>query len=339
MKTALIGLGPQGRRILSALAVIEGIDLVAVVDRRSDALGAAEIPASTLRLGHPDQLWHSGALDLVCVATNGPSHAEMAVQAMEAGVGRLMIEKPMACSLAECDRMLQVAVRLGARLAVNQSRRHAPAYAWLRDRIRSGHWGQVRCVWIQRPGVGLGGLAVHSFDLVRFLTDREVTSVTAWVDPPRGRNPRGDEFVDPGGLVVLEITGGARAIVAQIEDGAGPMSVEIDLTAARVRVDERSGQIEVLERDLSVKPAPNRPASFAPAALPPHLSARTDLGVMLQGLIRELMGVGVMECDAHHGRAAVEVLAAAHLSHRRGHVPVRLPLVDAESAALWLPVT
>jgi len=65
MKTALIGLGPQGRRILSALAAIEGIDLVAVVDRRSDALGSVEIPASTLRLSHPDELWNSGALDLV----------------------------------------------------------------------------------------------------------------------------------------------------------------------------------------------------------------------------------------------------------------------------------
>jgi len=42
-------------------------------------------------------------------------------------------------------------------------------------------------------------------------------------------------------------------VIAQIEDGAGPMSVEIDLTAARVRIDEKWGEAEVIERDLAVE--------------------------------------------------------------------------------------
>jgi predicted dehydrogenase len=88
MKTAVIGLGPQGRRILVALAALEGVDVVAVVDRRSEALAAPEIPAPALRLTRPAELWDIGAVDLVCLATNGPSHAELAVRALDAGAGR-----------------------------------------------------------------------------------------------------------------------------------------------------------------------------------------------------------------------------------------------------------
>jgi hypothetical protein len=32
-------------------------------------------------------------------------------------------------------------------------------------------------------------------------------------------------------------------------------------------------------------------------------------------------------------------VVAAHLSHRRGHAPVSLPIADADAKALWLPIT
>ena len=191
---------------------------------------------------------------------------------------------------------------------------------------------------MQRPGIGLGCNAVHSFAAITMLAGAPVERVTSWVDSPVGVNPRGAEFVDPGGLVVLELAGGVRGIVAQIEDGAGPMSAEIHLTAGRVRIDERFGTIEIIERDLSVKPGPNRPPVLSRVDPPQGLSATSPLPTLMRGCLEDLVSRRG-GADGRDGRASIEVLIAAYLSHEHGNVPVALPLVDREAIDRWLPVT
>ena len=339
IKAAVIGMGPHGRRIVDVIARFARLELAVVVDRSETALAYDRLPAGTARLTSTEKLWSRGDVGLVCLATNGPSHAALAGEAMAAGARYLMVEKPMACSVAECEQMLAQAAKAGTRLAVDHVRRHAPAYIWLRERIASGAWGQVRAIWMQRPGIGLGCNAVHSFDTVRFLTGREVRRVTAWVDAPVGRNPRGPDFVDPGGLVVLDMGPDLRAVVAQIEDGAGPTAVEIDLTAARIRLDEQSGAIEIIQRDLSVAPGPGRPAAYERVEVPVGLSARTDMLLMIQGCLTELLSDGPLGGDGSSGLATVEILVAAHLSHRRGNTPIEVPLTSPSDRKEWLPVT
>jgi predicted dehydrogenase len=338
-KAGIIGLGPHGHRVLEALSALENVQVAAIVDRRDEALASPKIPTATVRCRSLDQLWAVGAIDLVCIATNGPSHAPLAIEAMNQGVRHLMIAKPMACSLAECNQILELAARTGTRVAVDHIRRHAPVYVWLRQRILSGDWGSVRCIWTQRPGIGLGCLATHSFDAVRFLTGLEARRVTGWIDEPIGKNPRGGEFVDPGGLVVMELGHHVRAVVSQIEDGAGPASIEIDLTGGRVRLDEKSGEIEVVERDLSVIPGPGRPAVYRRAELPAGLTAKVDMHDGLIAMLSQLLSDQPLNCEGVHGRASVEMLAAAHLSHRSGHVPIAVPNDHEELTQLWLPVT
>src|SRR5207244_1739383 len=158
-------------------------------------------------------------------------------------------------------------------------------------------------LWMQRPGIGLGCNATHSFDAIRFITGRDATQVTGWVDPPIAKNPRGPEYVDPGGLVVMELGPQLRAVVAQVADGAGPTTLEIDLTAARVRLDEKSGEVEVIERDLSIKPGPGRPAVYRKAELPAGLNAKVDMQTVLAALLTNLLSGEPLECDAIHGRA------------------------------------
>ena len=338
MKAVVIGLGPHGLRIARVITEMDELSLAGVVDRDPATFSADEIPEECLRT---DDLGQALALapDVVCIATNGPSHEALAVQCMQAGVGRVLVEKPMATSVEACDRMMAVAVETGCRLSVDQSRRHDPFYRWLREEIRSGRWGEPRPGWIQFPGIGLGCLGTHHFDLVRFLFDTEVERVTAWVDEPVRVNPRGEQFVDPGGLVVLECCPGLRMVVAQIEDGAGPRSIELNFTAARIRIDERMGVGEIIERDLSIIPGPGRPPAFIEAPLPDHISPKVNMFVMLRGVLEELCGEGAMDCDGVHGRQSVEVLAAVHASHDAGSFPVALPLQLAAWNAREFPVT
>ncbi len=333
MRAALIGFGPHGRRLLSALGETPAVQLVAVADRRAEAFAQSPLPAEIERFESSSTLFEKIAPDLVCIATNGPSHASIALEAIRHGATHVLVEKPMACSLDACDRMIEAADRAGARMVV-VSRRPHPLYRWLRAQIGSGVWGEFRSIFIQQPGIGLGCLGVHAFDQIAFLAQRRIERVTAWVDPFRGPNPRGAEFVDPGGTVVLEL-GGPRAILAQIEGGAGPMAMELDLAGARIQIDE---EVRILERDLSVKPGPDRPPVFRRID-PPDLAPKPTPAAVLRGAIDELIASGPIECSAEAGRDAVEVLVAAHLSHRRGNVPVALPLRSSEERSEWLSVT
>ena len=338
LKAAVVGAGPHGLRIVGVLQELPGVELVAAVDRRAEALAAAPLPEGVARLQSSDDLLARGDLDLVCIATNGPSHARMALAAMEAGVRYLMIEKPMACSLAECDAIIARARQTATRITVDHVRCYAPAYLWLRDQIAAGRWGKLKTVWMQRPGIGLGCNAVHSFAAISMLAAAPVRRVTGWVDPPIAANPRGAEFVDPGGLAVLEFDGGVRGVVAQLEDGAGPMSADIHLTAGRIRLDERFGTIEIIERDLSVKPGPNRPPVLTRVEPPEGLSANSPLPTMVRGCLEDLLS-DRPGADGSDGRASTEVLIATYLSHERGNVPVELPLTGSEALERWLPVT
>jgi predicted dehydrogenase len=325
--------------VIQLLRSTPGVSLVAVCDTSAEVLASLDLPESVGRFTSIEALLAAGPPELVAITTNGPSHAALAAAVLAAGCRRLLVEKPMGCSLAECDAMLAGAGKVGARLAVDQMRRVDPTYRWLREQIAAGTWGALRLVSVQRPGIGLGCLATHSFDLVRFLAgDRPVQRVTAWVDPFIGPNPRGARYVDPGGLVVMELEGGARAVIAQIEDGAGPMSVEIDLTFGRIRIDEKAGEVEIIARDPSVKPGPGRPPAYARVAVPDEARSSFQLLAQVGVVLAELAGEGPLACDGEHGRHAVEVLAAAHLSATRGSSPVALPL-QGEDRALWMPVT
>jgi predicted dehydrogenase len=338
IRAAILGLGPHGRRIARAISSSPRIELVAGVDtnrgaaNETDALGATVYSSSAA-------LWENGGAELVCVATNGPSHAALALEAIEAGARFVLIEKPMACSLAECDAIVAAASEAGVRVAVDHPRRYNRGYTWVRAGVHEGRWGQLRTMWIQRPGIGLGCLGTHSFDLARFLSGQEILRVTAWIDEPRTTNPRGAEFVDPGGLIVLEMSDGLRAVVAQVEDGAGPMSVELDFTGARIRIDERAAELELVVRDTTVPKGPDSPAKHSLSLNPAGSLLRRDLVGEIRTLLEELTSEDPVSSDERQGVASIEALVGAYLSHRQGNVPIALPCSDPSDRALWLPVT
>ena len=86
MKAAVIGLGPHGRRIVDVLREFDGLELTAVVDRSETALSAVDLPSGVAQLQSDDELWARGDTPVVCIATNGPSHAPLAVKAAASSV-------------------------------------------------------------------------------------------------------------------------------------------------------------------------------------------------------------------------------------------------------------
>ncbi len=336
-RVAIIGLGPMGRRHLQALRLLPGAQLVAVADASPKAL---EVDVNGARTYTDVQAMLSEVQPgTVIVATNGPSHRALVLAAIAAGVSGILCEKPMACSIAEAEEMISAAHNAGCALAVNHGRRHVPAYSWLAQQLQTGALGQLRSIQSSWPGIGLGCLATHMIDLWRFLGGEELRSVTGWVDPVRGPNPRGSQFCDPGGMIVAISSSGARYVHEQAEDGAGPGTLVIETTGAQIIIDERSATVTGLARDASVKPGPGRPPKYDAFSLPPDAPLALDIVRLTAEILRELLEGKDLTCAAEHGLRSLEVVVGAHLSHRSGHVPVPLPLAGADAKATWLPIT
>jgi predicted dehydrogenase len=330
MKAAVLGLGGMGRRHLAALARIPGLEVAAVADRRPEALAAAGTPSSVRRFTSAVDLLSSVRPDLAVVATHAPSHHDLTRAALDAGVRRILCEKPMASSVAEADAMIEAARARGVRLAVNHGRRVEPFYRWAAAQVGSGAWGDLRTIRVACPGIGLGCVGTHYLDLVRLLSGDEIASVSGWIDPVRGPNPRGAEFQDPGGVVVMQGRSGRRYVHQHIEDGVGPAPVVVELTGGRLTVVEDTRQVEWLPRGSGFDLRPGPPPEAPPLAL--------DVVGMAAALLEELAGEGPLSADGADGRAALEILSAAYASDARGHAPAALPL-QGEDRARRLAVT
>tara|TARA_B100000579_G_C22647828_1_gene764658 strand:- start:361 stop:933 length:573 start_codon:yes stop_codon:yes gene_type:complete len=189
-----------------------------------------------------------------------------------------------------------------------------------------------------RPGIGMGCLGIHSFDLINSIVDNTILSVTGWLDEAIGLNPRGDQYIDPGGLVVINYENGVRGIVSQLEDGAGPMSVEINLTNARIRVDEKFGRLEIASKrtdNLKSK----KPLKYKVDKNPVAFSVSHNVIELMECIINELISDKKVECSASHGERSLEILVAAYISNEKGNQPVNLPLVDTYALKKNLHVT
>jgi predicted dehydrogenase len=118
--------------------------------------------ANAIELFGPDVRVHDhylamldDALDAVMVVTPDHRHTEPALAFLRAGVA-VLVEKPLAITVEDCDDILEAAMTSRTRLYVGHNLRHAPTIRALRSVIEEGRIGAVKAVWC-RHFVGHGG--------------------------------------------------------------------------------------------------------------------------------------------------------------------------------------
>ncbi|APU16450.1 MULTISPECIES: Gfo/Idh/MocA family protein [Actinoalloteichus] len=154
-----IGVVGNGNRGIIAKTAAE-LDGDARVVAACDPLPTAHARAKE-RFG-PDVLTTSSlseliatGLDAAFVTSPDHLHADQACALLEAGVA-VFVDKPMATTLEDCDRMLATARRTGSRLYVGHNMRHMPVIRLMRDLVVDGRIGEVKAIWC-RYFVGDGG--------------------------------------------------------------------------------------------------------------------------------------------------------------------------------------
>jgi phthalate 4,5-cis-dihydrodiol dehydrogenase len=205
MKLGVIGLGRAFTLMAPTFRAHPAVDLVAATDPRIEARQRfeGEFGAKTYRSS--DGLCDDPDVEAVYIASPHQDHARHACKAAARGK-HVLVEKPMAVTLAECDAMIAATKAAGVQLVVGHSHSFDAPIARAREIVASGALGAVRMVtalnytdFLYRPrrpeeldtakgGGVLYSQAAHQVDVVRLLVGSRVTSVRAsagaW-DPAR----------------------------------------------------------------------------------------------------------------------------------------------------------
>jgi predicted dehydrogenase len=141
VRTALVGCGKVGQTHAAALRDLPESEFVAVCDRDGGRADAFAGRYSTRAFTDVGAMLRASRPEAVLVCTPHPLHAEAAVAAAEAGT-HVLVEKPMAACLADCDAMLAAARGAGVRLGVISQRRFYEPVQRMKAALDAGKIGR-----------------------------------------------------------------------------------------------------------------------------------------------------------------------------------------------------
>jgi predicted dehydrogenase/nucleoside-diphosphate-sugar epimerase len=143
MRVAIVGCGNISRAHISAIQEIAGLEIGAVCDRDEwRAREIANLAGGAKAYGDLATLLQEECPDAVHILTPPQTHAELAIQAMQAGC-HVLVEKPMAVSLQQADSMIAAARENRVRLCTNHNYVFKPCVVKARRLVESGAIGQV----------------------------------------------------------------------------------------------------------------------------------------------------------------------------------------------------
>src|SRR4051812_21315204 len=142
MRFGLIGFGAWGKFHAEAIRKAPGAELAAIAC-------ATEASATAAREKYPDAKvyrdWRAlvadRAIDAVDVVVPNHLHADIAVAALEAGK-HVLLEKPMASTIPDCDRIVEAVRRSGKALSVGHEFRISPQWGSIKRLIAAGDIGE-----------------------------------------------------------------------------------------------------------------------------------------------------------------------------------------------------
>jgi len=250
--------------------------------------------------------------DIVSIATNSPSHGEIAIACAEAGVRAILCEKPMTTRLSDADAVLRSCKAHGSILAVNHNRRWHPLWRSMQAEIRSGALGEVSHAAVHWSSGRLGNVGTHFFDALHMLLDDRATEVSGVLDPELGRDCRGSEFSDPGGWGVVSYAKGAKAFIHAPQNAKLPLGVRIagSLGQMTLRGDEALVELWTGETRVIVGTQDG------------YNSLERGVQDVVECLVHSKMPMS----SAEDGIAALEVIIGFHVSNRLQGQRVKLPI-------------
>ncbi|MCT7351483.1 Gfo/Idh/MocA family oxidoreductase [Streptomyces sp. 15-116A] len=224
MRIGILGLGRIGAFHAETLFGLDVVDLLVVCDPVADAAKAAGERFGADVVDSAEALLDAG-VDGVVVAAATDAHPALILAGVDAGVP-VLCEKPVARTMSEGVQVLKAVAGRDVPVQIGFNRRFDAGFVAARDAVRSGELGTLHTVrsttldpapppaaYIAASGGIFRDCSVHDFDIIRWVTGREVTEVYAV-----GGN-RGADYIRAAGDAdttgaVLTLDDGTIAVVS-----------------------------------------------------------------------------------------------------------------------------
>lgn len=204
MRYALIGCGRISPNHIAA-AKANGLEFTALCDidpeNMEDKIIKFDLPDTIRKYTDYREMIKEEKIDLAAIATESGKHAQIALDCIEAGIN-LIIEKPIALSLADADKIVEAAESKGVKVCACHQNRFNKSVQKIREAVEKKRFGKMfygtahirwcrdydyyarakwRGTW-EQDGGALMNQCIHNIDLLRWMMGDEIEEVVGMTD-------------------------------------------------------------------------------------------------------------------------------------------------------------
>ena len=255
IQVGIIGAGFWGEKHADAIKVLSNVKLVAA--NRTNPTALNEFVGKYGGAGYTNyrELLDDPQVDAVVIATPHHLHTQIVLDAAEAGK-HILLEKPIAPNLEECDQILQAVTEHRITFMAGHTNHFVPNYqhaksllesselgqpVMVTDRTLKRWWAPNRREWHLDREMGGGmwmTIGVHNVDRMTWLVGSRVRSVSAHLDTRFHQ-----QHADDHGMAFLRFENGiaGTAITVGYKTGVPSFDTEIVCTNGMLRIDKMKG--------------------------------------------------------------------------------------------------
>lgn len=310
MQVLLVALGRMGQRYQKAVQTYFGENLTLVTVDPKTPTNPAEHHYATIEDVPQDR-----AFDLAIDARPNQDRLSMLKEFLARKIPHLVIEKPHATSMAESAEMIAL-----LKSAPHTPRVLSPFYErygqhYQADTLAQLNAGPLKSMVLSAGAIGLGCNGIHFVDLANHLFQAEPVEVYARLQPGSIPSPRGPQFMDDSGTMIVQYPNNRECVLHLLPDSSVGISIALQYAHGKIQIMNQIHPTWTWYRQPEETwEDPYYRTSRELLVPPPCPYEEIDLvdciGRGLQDLIHHRPHPNLM--DAHN---ALRVIALAHKSH------------------------
>ena len=337
----LVGVGYWGPNMARNLNNVDGGRLAWVCDADPKALAKiASLYPGTSTTQQLDEFLAASDLDAVVIATPAGTHFEIAEKCLKAGK-HILVEKPLAMTSDECDRLIELAEAASLKLMVGHTFLYSPPVRKIKELIEAGELGDIYYAYSTRANLGrirqdvnaMWNLAPHDISILLYLFGDAPTSVSAkgitqiqkgiedvvfmYLDFPNNMSAHVHvSWLDPGKVRSLTLVGSEKMVI--YDDVSSDAKIKIlDKGVTKVLNNEAKSVSNFGEYQLLMR---------AGDVLIPKIPTAEPLKVECQHFADCIANDEQPLTDGVHGKQVTRILEACDQSMSRNSCPVEVNL-------------
>lgn len=327
IRFAIYGCGMIANIHATAINEIKNADLIGAGDIKEEFAARFAEKYGIKTFPDYESLIHSDEIDAICICTPSGTHANLAIEAINCGKN-VVLEKPMAITVEECDRIVEACEKSTGKLMVISQLRTVPDVKRAKEIIASGALGKiticdVHMKYYRSPeyfkgswkgtkkmdgGGALMNQGIHGIDLLQYICG-PIKNIQSCV-----RTLVHDIEVEDTAVAIAEFESGAIGVIEATTSVYPGFNRVIEVCGSRGSLVLKEGRLEkVLLADGEIHETVI--VNDSDDANDPTKVKTEGHRNQISGFVNMLLGKGNVEiCDQYEGRKAVEIIERIYKS-------------------------